>query len=138
RGDHEAPAGTAAHFDRALAPSAGGGAPARCHHACERRSGADEPRQSGRAPTRPVEGSLRAGRRLSRRRPTSRLAYFRKPENFFWKRDRRPARSSSCCWPPVQAGCDFGSISRRSVSPSLPQVLRVVNSVPSVITTLIM
>ena len=59
-----------------------------------------------------------------------------RPANFFWKRESRPPRSSSCCWPPVQAGCDFGSMSRCSVSPSLPQVVRVVNSVPSVITTL--
>ena len=49
---------------------------------------------------------------------------------------QRPPRSISCCWPPVQAGCDFGSMSRCSVSPSLPQVVRVVNSVPSVIMTL--
>src|SRR5271169_4935523 len=61
---------------------------------------------------------------------------FRKPENFFWKRDRRPPRSTRCCWPPVQAGCDFGSMSRCMTSPSLPQVERVVNSLPSVITTL--
>jgi len=33
---------------------------------------------------------------------------FRKPENFFWKRDTRPPRSRICCWPPVQAGCDLG------------------------------
>jgi regulator of CtrA degradation len=59
-----------------------------------------------------------------------------KPENFFWNRDRRPPRSSSCCAPPVQAGCDFGSMSRCIVSPSLPQVVRVANSVPSVILTL--
>ena len=42
----------------------------------------------------------------------------------FWKRRLKrascPPVSSSRCWPPVQAGCDFGSISRRSVSPSLP------------------
>src|SRR6185436_3748351 len=55
------------------------------------------------------------------------------PANFFWKRESRPPRSSNCCWPPVQAGCDFGSMSRRRMSPSLPQVVRVVNSVPSVI-----
>src|SRR6187549_3228202 len=58
------------------------------------------------------------------------------PANFFWKRERRPPRSSSCWLPPVQAGCDFGSISSCMVSPGLPQVVRVVNSVPSVITTL--
>src|SRR4029077_15050073 len=52
------------------------------------------------------------------------------------KRASWPPVSSSRCWPPVQAGCDFGSMSRRSVSPSLPQVVRVVNSVPSVITIL--
>src|SRR5262245_9175290 len=60
--------------------------------------------------------------------------FFKILENFFWNRDR-PPRSTRCCWPPVQAGCDLGSISSRSVSPGLPQVVRVVNSVPSVITT---
>ena len=39
--------------------------------------------------------------------------------------------------PPVHAGCTLGSISRWSVSPSLPQVDRVWNLVPSVISTLI-
>jgi hypothetical protein len=64
-------------------------------------------------------------------------SFLRKPENFFWKRDTRPPRSRSCCEPPVQAGCDLGSISRFSLSPSLPQVERVWYSVPSVITTVI-
>src|SRR2546422_8658505 len=64
-------------------------------------------------------------------------SFLRKPENFFWKRDTRPPRSSSCCEPPVQAGCDLESISRFSLSPSLPQVERVWYSVPSVITTVI-
>ena len=36
------------------------------------------------------------------------------------KRANWPPVSSSRCCPPVQAGCDFGSMSRRSVSPSLP------------------
>ena len=36
------------------------------------------------------------------------------------KRASWPPVSSRRCWPPVQAGCDFGSMSRRSVSPSLP------------------
>src|SRR5580704_14261739 len=70
-------------------------------------------------------------------RPANQSRYFlRKPSNFLLKRDSRPPRSSSCCWPPVHAGCDFGSISRCSVSPGLPQVERVVNSVPSVMRTL--
>src|SRR4051812_28483173 len=64
-------------------------------------------------------------------------SFFKKPENFFGKRDPRPPRSSSCCEPPVQAGCDLESISRFSLSPSLPQVERVWYSVPSVITTVI-
>src|SRR4051812_28852776 len=64
-------------------------------------------------------------------------SFLRKPENFFWKRDTRPPRSSSCCEPPVQAGCDLESMSRFSLSPSLPQVERVWYSVPSVITTVI-
>ena len=34
--------------------------------------------------------------------------------------------------PPVQAGCEVGSMSSRSVSPGLPQVVRVSNSLPSV------
>ena len=58
-------------------------------------------------------------------------------ENFFWKRETRPPRSRICCWPPVQAGCDLESMSSCIVSPSLPQVLRVLNLVPSVMTTLI-
>ena len=70
---------------------------------------------------------------LPNTRPALFLSFLRNPENFFWKRDSRPPRSRSCCCPPVQAGCDFGSMSRRIVSPSLPQVVRVVNSVPSVI-----
>src|ERR1700752_512726 len=61
--------------------------------------------------------------------------FFPSPPNFFWKRERRPPRSIRCCCPPVQAGCDFGSMSRASVSPFFPQVVRVVNSVPSVILT---
>src|SRR5215207_8936920 len=36
------------------------------------------------------------------------------------KRDTRPPRSSSCCWPPVQAGCVLGSMSRLRTLPSLP------------------
>src|SRR6185295_13542976 len=68
--------------------------------------------------------------------PPERAYFFPSPPNFFWKRERRPPRSSRCCCPPVHAGCDFGSMSRRSVSPGLPQVVRVVNSVPSVMTTL--
>src|SRR6185436_15590930 len=39
-------------------------------------------------------------------------------------------------WTPVQAGCDLGSISSRMTSPALPQVDLVSNSVPSVMTTL--
>src|SRR3954467_11790952 len=62
-------------------------------------------------------------------------SFLRKPENFFWNRDTRPPRSSICWVPPVQAGCDLESMSRFSLSPSLPQVERVWYSVPSVITT---
>jgi hypothetical protein len=68
------------------------------------------------------------------KRPQS---FLRKPENFFWNRDTRPPRSSSCWAPPIQAGCDLESISRFSLSPALPQVDRVWYSVPSVITTVI-
>src|SRR5215472_4849167 len=64
-------------------------------------------------------------------------SFLRKPENFFWNRETRPPRSMICWAPPVQAGCDFGSISRLSLSPALPQVDRVWYSVPSVITTVI-
>ncbi len=64
-------------------------------------------------------------------------SFLRKPENFFWKRETRPPRSSSCWEPPVQAGCDLESMSRFSLSPSLPQVERVWYSVPSVMTTVI-
>ena len=104
-------------------------------------------------PARPAQGRLRArGALTSLARPkrqnpacggvlaiavTASKAYFLpRPPNFFWKRESRPPRSIRCCWPPVQAGCDFGSMSSRSVSPDLPQVVRVVNSVPSVMTTL--
>src|SRR6266436_2083875 len=73
----------------------------------------------------------------NQRRAENPQSFLRKPENFFWKRDTRPPRSSSCCEPPVQAGCDLESISRFSLSPSLPQVERVWYSVPSVITTVI-
>ena len=52
---------------------------------------------------------------------------------------RHLAAGSSSFWlPPVHAGCTFGSISRCIVSPSLPQVERTWNLVPSVISTLIM
>src|SRR6266436_3822980 len=64
-------------------------------------------------------------------------SFLRKPENFFWNRDTRPPRSRICCEPPVQAGCDLGSMSRLSLSPALPQVERVWYSVPSVMTTVI-
>src|SRR2546429_4605421 len=66
------------------------------------------------------------------------LAYLLRKPNFCLNLLTRPPRSISVCWPPVQAGCDFGSISRLSVSPSLPQVERVWNLLPSVMTTLIM
>ncbi len=45
--------------------------------------------------------------------------------------------SINFCFPPVQAACDFGSISSLRTSPSLPQVDLVSNCVPSVISTLI-
>ncbi len=51
--------------------------------------------------------------------------YFTKSWNFLLKRLRRPPRSSSCCWPPVQAGCVDGSMSRVSLPPGSPQVERV-------------
>ena len=54
-------------------------------------------------------------------RSLRRAYFFKKPSNFFWNRDKRPPRSIRCCWPPVQAGCDFGSISRCSVSPGCPR-----------------
>jgi hypothetical protein len=60
---------------------------------------------------------------------------FTKPLNLSLKRDRRPPRSSDTPAPPVQAGCDFGSMSSDNLSPVLPMVERVWNSVPSVITT---
>src|SRR5262249_24349655 len=92
-------------------------------------------RQSGWTSIGSVESRFRI--RRAALSYVKRAAYFfKKPENFFWKRDSRPPRSTRCCWPPVQDGCDFGSISRCSVSPDLPQVERVVNSVPSVMTTL--
>src|SRR5690348_10249203 len=47
-------------------------------------------------------------------------------------------RSCTCRVPPTRAGWTFRSMSRCSVSPSLPQVERVWNLVPSVISTLIM
>src|ERR1700730_14862216 len=71
------------------------------------------------------------------RRPKRPHSFFRKPKNFFWNRDTRPPRSSSCWAPPIQAGCDLESISRFSLSPGLPQVERVWYSVPSVMTTVI-
>src|SRR6185503_19574891 len=84
-----------------------------------------------------VDARHKAGHGESPRARRRREDYFLpSPPNFFWKRERRPPRSSRCCWPPVQAGCDFGSISSCSLSPCLPQVERVVNSVPSVMTTL--
>src|SRR5215472_9540491 len=112
------------------------GAPARRNHArCRGRENYD--RQSGWTSIGSVESRFRI-RRAALRYVKRAVYFFKKPENFFWKRDSRPPRSTRCCWPPVQAGCDFGSISRCSVSPDLPQVERVVNSVPSVMTTLMM
>src|SRR5204863_6636151 len=53
------------------------------------------------------------------------------------KRCTRPPRSMD--WrTPVHAGWVLGSMSRRSVAPSLPQVDFVSNDVPSVITTVIL
>src|SRR3954464_5298201 len=75
--------------------------------------------------------------RVDEERAETPQSFLRKPENFFWKRDTRPPRSSICWVPPVQAGCDLESMSRFSLSPSLPQVERVWYSVPSVITTVI-
>ena len=103
-------------------------------------SACSRPRSSGSELIQHIGDVAKAKAPLARGFASSAQAerYFLRPRpaNFFWKRDSRPPRSSSCCWPPVQAGCDFGSMSRCSVSPSLPQVVRVVNSVPSVITTL--
>src|SRR5436190_17938460 len=65
------------------------------------------------------------------------LARVRPPKRLL-KRATCPPVSSSFWLPPVHAGCDLGSMSRLSVSPSLPQVERVWNLVPSVMTTLIM
>ncbi len=78
-----------------------------------------------------------AGRRLRRALRDLDASSLIRPPNLLLKRDRRPPRSSSCCVPPVQAGCDFESISSCILSPGLPQVERVVYSVPSVIVTLI-
>src|SRR3981189_3732979 len=64
-------------------------------------------------------------------------SFLRNPENFFWNRDTRPPRSSSCWAPPIQAGCDLESKSMRNLSPALPQVERVWYSVPSVIPAVI-
>jgi cell wall-associated NlpC family hydrolase len=61
-----------------------------------------------------------------------------RPPKRVLKRDSRPPRSTSCCEPPVQAGWVLGSMSRCSVAPSSPQVERVMNSAPLVVTTLIM
>src|SRR6185295_2964445 len=136
---------------RALDEPADAGAPPRHHHSCAAgRAAAD--RQSAGAAAQPPEGGVRAvsGRQhhTNKNAPAEpgrfRIAasggadhFLRKPSNFFWKRETRPPRSSSCWVPPVQAGCDLGSISRFSLSPSLPQVERVWYSVPSVITTVI-
>src|ERR1043166_6904381 len=58
------------------------------------------------------------------------------PAKRFLNLDSWPPRSTSLEMP-VQAGWVLGSISRRMVSPALPQVERVSNSVPSVMMTLI-
>ena len=143
-----------------LDDAAGQGAPARCHHPCAGRR-ARRDRQSAGAAAQPPQGGVRAVSSPSRYRPASRdqktpresrgvlisaarkrrlrspQSFLRKPENFFWNRDTRPPRSSICWVPPVQAGCDLESMSRFSLSPSLPQVERVGYSVPSVMTTVI-
>src|SRR5207248_9846574 len=97
---------------------------------------------SSRAPPRPTKSDkqktpLKVGGVLLSRRFEKAQSFLRKPENFFWNRDTRPPRSRICWEPPVQAGCDLGSMSRLSLSPSLPQVERVWYSAPSDITTVI-
>src|SRR5687768_15221750 len=59
------------------------------------------------------------------------------PPKRLLKRATWPPESTILPWPPVQAGCTLGSMSRVRVSPSLPQVERVSKVVPSVICTLI-
>ena len=112
--------------------------------------------QSGRAPARAAQGRLRAAdsaltracRKSKKPRASGAFSFprtcrltscrpcFEEARELLLEARQAAAAVQSCCWPPVQAGCDFGSMSRCSVSPSLPQVVRVVNSVPSVMTTL--
>src|SRR5882757_8992212 len=94
-------------------------------------------RNDGRQRKTPRRGQGRFDRAEAVRRKAAH-SFFKNPENFFWKRETRPPRSSSCWEPPVQAGCDLESMSRFILSPSLPQVERVWYSVPSVITTVML
>ena len=55
----------------------------------------------------------------------------------FLNLETRPPVSSSLALPPVHAGCASGSMSSAIWSPSLPQVVLVWNSEPSVILTVI-
>src|SRR6478752_4378766 len=142
----------AAGLDRALDDTANQSPPPRHHHSCPG-DGTRRDRQSAGAAAQSPEGRVRTilgawqiktprpePRRLipfPRMREACPQSFFRKPENFFWNRDTRPPRSRICWAPPIQAGCDLESMSRLSLSPSLPQVERVRYSVPSVITTVI-
>ena len=64
----------------------------------------------------------RAWHGAARRKAARRYSYFlRKPENFFWKRDSRPPRSSSCWGPPVQAGWDLGRCRDAACRPACPR-----------------
>ena len=101
---------------------------------CSALADGDERAQRKNAPGEPGRFDVGCKRRQEPERAQS---FLRKPENFFWNRDTRPPRSSICWAPPIQAGCDLESISRFSLSPSLPQVDRVWYSVPSVMTTVI-
>jgi uncharacterized membrane protein len=58
-----------------------------------------------------------------------------RPSYFFLNFETRPPVSMRRDEPPVQAGCTVGSMSSASVSPSLPHVERILNTVPSVILT---
>ena len=100
--------------------------------------------QSGRAAARPAQGRVRAGRTMISFRALARTRHRRWAAAIPSSGSRRTSSGTATTGRRDRAmllvrrsrpGCDFGSMSRRSVSPGLPQVVRVVNSVPSVITT---
>ena len=81
----------------------------RCVRDCRSRSRRRHRRSNAKSPVMPGLSRVRRSCEASGREAGGVTHFLArpKPSKRLLKRDRRPPRSSSCCWPPVQAGCDL-------------------------------